>query len=245
MQIKDKYIDERGNTYNIRNINYESLEEARFNFGTFITESKPGKFDSIGDDLEGIYLYKCNYDSKRALRIYKDYMYYKHVGHSDHKIVSELQLRQKNISLTEFSTGIVTVENSVIGQEIPYYEDYSTLRKVFKNNIIEVNSIKSYIKILNILKELFKEGIVYQDIHSNNFLYRILDEDIKLIDFDRFQVKFDEGKNCNYESMIDNLKYMINLLNSFKGIEFDHGFEKTKTLEEIEESILQNQKKLK
>ena len=116
---------------------------------------------------------------------------------------------------------------------------------MFKNNIIEENPIKSYIKILSVLKELFKEGIVCQGIHSNNFLYRILDGDIKLIDFDRFQVKFDEGKNCNYESMIDNLKYMINLLNSFKSIEFDYSFEKTKTLEEIEESILENQKRLK
>ena len=39
--------------------------------------------------------------------------------------------------------------------------------------------------------------------------------------------------------------YMIKLLNSFKGIEFNYGFKKTQTLEEIEESILENQKILK
>lgn len=245
MEIREKYIDERGNIYNIRNIHYESLEKTRFNFGTFVAESKPGKLDSIDDDLDGIFLYKSTYSSKKALRIYKDYMHYKYVGHSDYKIVSELQLRQKNIKLTEFPTGIVTIENSVIGQEAPYYEDYNTIRKTFENDTIKVNPIQSYIKILKILKELFKEGIVYRDIHSNNFLYRIIDEDIKLIDFERFQVSFNEGRGCNYQSMIDNLKYMIKLLNSFKGIEFNYGFKKTQTLEEIEESILENQKILK
>lgn len=245
MQIKDKYIDERGNVYNIRNINYESLEEARFNFGTFLTESKSYKFDSIDSDLDGIYLYKTIYDPKKVLRIYKDYPHYKYISHCDQRIISELQSRQKNIKLTDFPTGVVTIENIVIGQEIPYYEGFETIRNIYQNNKYIKIPTYYYLEILKILKELFKEGIIYKDIHSNNFLYKTFEECIKLIDFEPFEVRFDEGMNCNYNSMIDNLKAMIILLNGFSGIEFDSNFKKTKTLEEVEESILENQKKLK
>ena len=102
MQIKDKYIDEIGNVYNIRNINYESLENARFDFGTFLKESKSNKFGYNEDEYDGIYLYKSNYDQRKALRIYKDYIHYKYIRHSDQKIVSELQLRQKILNLQNF-----------------------------------------------------------------------------------------------------------------------------------------------
>lgn len=62
MKIKDNYIDCIGNIYNIRNINYESLENSRFNFGTFLKESKSNNFSD--DEYDGIYLYKLNYNQK-------------------------------------------------------------------------------------------------------------------------------------------------------------------------------------
>ena len=244
MKIKDNYVDQSGNVYKIRNINYECLEKARFNFGTFLKESKSSNFGYDGDDFDGIYLYKSKYDDKKALRIYKDFMHYKYVGHPDQKIIYELQQRQKFVKFTEFPTGIVTIENSVIGQEIPYYDKYEPIRYIFKNNKYKDHPTNYYVQILKILIELFDVGITYQDIHSNNFLFNSIDEDIKLIDFESFQVKFDEGKNCNYNFMIDNLKFMITLLNRMSGIEFDYNFERAQTLEEIEESILENQKKL-
>lgn len=242
MEIKKGYIDERGTIYNVRNINYGNLESARCSFGTFINESRNNKLGYSDDEYHGIYLYKSNYDENKALRIYKDFMHYKYVGYTDERIVSELQKRQKFVHLTEFPTGIVTIENSVIGQEIPYYEQYETIRYMFENNKYKNHPTNYYIQILKILKELFKVGITYQDIHSNNFLFRILDEDIKLIDFEPYQVRFDEGKNCHYNFMIDNLKFMLNLLNGFSGLEFNSNFEKTQTLEEVEESILENQR---
>ena len=134
MEIKKGYIDERGTIYNVRNINYGNLESARCSFGTFINESRNNKLGYSDDEYHGIYLYKSNYDENKALRIYKDFMHYKYVGYTDERIVSELQKRQKFVHLTEFPTGIVTIENSVIGQEIPYYEQYETIRYMFENN---------------------------------------------------------------------------------------------------------------
>ena len=137
MIIKDNYVDSKGNKYNIRNINISDISELR-ELGKFVAETKRevSGFWTESDNLEnGVYIYKSNYDSKKALRIYKDFALYKYIYHSDAKDVSKLQEFQSKIKLTEFPTGILTIEDSVIGQEIPFYENYETLRYIFENKL--------------------------------------------------------------------------------------------------------------
>lgn len=245
MIIKDNFTDSRGQTYNIRNIHFPNFEDVYGNLGTFVTESH--RYANVFSDYteDGIYLYKSSYDPKRALRIYKDFHHYKYIGHSDERLITKLHEKQPDIRLTEFPTGIITIENKVVGQEIPYYENYETIRNVFENKSNNKIPTYYYIEILKIIKELYECGIVYQDIHTKNLLFNIYDETIKLIDFEPFNVKFDDDRKYGYASMISNLKQLINVLNELSSIEFTSDFKKTNTLEEVEECILENHLRLK
>ena len=246
-RIDPTYTSENGILYNnVRNIHFDTLDEAKKGLGTYITQTKPVGLDlDLFDELTyGIYLYKSSYDPKVALRVYRDFYHYKYSGNIDERMVSKLQDRQKFVKLTEFPTGVVTIENKVIGQEVPYYENYNTLRNVFNEKQHKKIPTYYYIEILKILKELYAADIVYSDIHGRNFILSAVDETMKLIDFDDGYVKFDEDKKYHYTSMISNLKYLINKLNEMSQITFKDNFDKTQTLEEVEESILEHHQKL-
>ena len=183
------------------------------------------------------------YDPKKALRIYKDFADYKYTCHKDDKLISELQSRQKYVKLTDFPTGVATIENYVIGQEIPYYKNSDTLAKKCLNlpsdNKRELTILKYYLEILEILKELYKNDIIYADVRSRNFMIDKVHDMIKLIDFESSYISFDRKKY--YSDMIDNIKIMINEINKYFKIEFI--ISKETSLENIEETINTEQHK--
>lgn len=130
MKIKEGYLNKKNEQYNIRNIKFDNKEDFSKNSGKFICQSTHNDgiwFDTEFDLENGVYLYRPDYDESKALRVYKNTLGvcndYKFTSYDDYKIVSELLSRQKNVKLTDFPTGIVTIENYVIGQEIPYYEN--------------------------------------------------------------------------------------------------------------------------
>lgn len=231
LNIKNEYIDNKGNNYNIRNICLDDKSDM-MNLGKYLTETKRelGYFYSSSDNLtEGVYIYQSNYDPTKILRIYKDWINYKYVFHNDVELISQLQNLQKNIKLTEFPTGIITLDNYVVGQEMKYYEGYETLSKLNNGR----NIIYYYQQILNILKELENFGIIYTDIHSKNFMVK--DKDVKLIDFENDSIKLKYGKVL-YSDMINLLKFMINSMNEKFNINFK--LDKSSTLNEVEEEIM-------
>lgn len=241
------YINSRGELFeNIRNIKCE--DKRPFLFGKFYTENK--KYDdslnfSDIDESNGVYIYKSFYDDKKALRIYRDFINYQCTCHNDEKLVSELQKRQKNIKLTEFPTGIVTMENKVIGQEIPLYENHIDILDYFEDKSLVKSPTSYYIEILKILKELYNNGIIYSDVHGRNFLVSRIEDTIKLIDFESDRIAFDQDMKYKYTNMINNLKAMLYNLNSFYNIDFKDNFKKAKTLEEIEECVREKHYELK
>lgn len=247
-KINQNFINEKARIFNnIRNIHFDTLDEAKVGLGTYITETKSSNIEADYYDDEvasGVYIYKSKYDPKVALRVYRDFYHYKYSGNRDEIMISELQNRQKDVKLTEFPTGVVTIENKVIGQEVPFYENYNTLLSFFKKNMYKKIPTHYYIEVLKIIKELYSVGIGYSDIHGKNLLVNNIDETIKLIDFDDAYVRFDENKKYNHESMISNFRWLISDLNEICNISFDESFNKVQTLEEIEESILENQYKL-
>lgn len=242
MIIKNGYTDSKKEEYNnIRNINFDSKEDMSNNLGKYIsqTEHNDGMwFDTDSNLLDGVFLYKTKYDDNKALRIYKDtvgcFDNYKYTAYNDHKIISELLSRQKHIKLTDFPTGIVTIENYVVGQEIPFYENSKTLAE-----IIDLKSTKEiieyYKKIIDILEELCNNGIIYSDVHARNFMVNSCNNLLKLIDFDKKYLGFDT-KNFLYNEMIYNLRNMINYINTKKNIYFE--IKEEETLEDIKETIM-------
>lgn len=109
MKIKEEYIDKEGIIYNnIKNISFSSISDLNSNLGKFFADSNK---DSSSFDIsdEWVYIYRTLYDENKAYRLYKDFFNYKYIHHHDEKITSKLQTYQKNVKLTEFPTGVITL----------------------------------------------------------------------------------------------------------------------------------------
>lgn len=243
-KIKNNYIDNNGKEYaQVREINFPTKDSMRKNIGKYIceTEREKGLFFSTSAALnEGVYIYQTNYLRSRALRIFKDWAIYypkiarQYVYRKDPQLIQELKSREKNIKLTEFPTGIVTLEDYIIGQEIPFYEQTKTLFEISKEK--KVNDIlQYYLDMIRILNELVQNGIIYTDCHAKNFVVNYVNNIVNLIDFEPHQVFIDENKN-KYKDMMLKIKQTINIINGMKNISFE--VHKEDTLEELEESIL-------
>lgn len=239
--IRNEFCDKYGKTYNIRNINFSEREDLCDKLGYLVAETKrEGSyfFDSENALMDGVYIYKTYYDSTKALRIYKDCTNFPYICHDDVKLLVKLQEKQKDIKLTEFPTGIVTLQDKIIGQEIPLYEDYQSLH----DSISTLSSIKQliiyYKKMLDILIELEQNVMIYTDLHFKNFMVK--DNDIKLIDFESNSINLDYTQST-YERMIDLLKDRINYLNEKLNIKFNI---EANNLSDIQEEILIKSKKL-
>lgn len=236
LNIRNDFIDKNGNYYQVRNINFDEKKDLSNKLGTFITETQKEEFGfySMFDNItDGVYIYQSYYDPKKALRIYKDWADYKYNYHNDVKLIVPLLSKQKNIKLTEFPTGIVTFKNYIIGQEIKFYDGYENLNLSLKKLKDVREIINCYQKIVDILKELELENIIYNDIHPKNFMMK--DGIVKLIDFENDSIKLEYNSRM-YSDMINLLKYMINNLNVMLNVDFK--LENSSTLSEVGEEIL-------
>lgn len=232
--ILNGFTNEYGEDFaNIRNIHFKTLKE-------LTTELENYKTKNIGQlqDDSGINIYQCKHNSSKALRIIKKVNNYTSIYSDDDYLVSQLQARQKDVLLTEFPTGIVTLKNKVIGQEIPFYGESITLRQAGQKQKLGTwaEAIGIEIKVLKIIRELLKAGIIYQDIHTANFMINETTGKINLIDFDSRFIKFDHHPFA-YNSMVSNLKLLIGYVNSYYGKSFDDDFNSLYTIEEVDDYV--------
>ena len=235
---KNQYFD------NVREIHFDAISDIGDNLGSFVLESHNSKKPGLLAN-DGIYLYNSKTDASKGYRIYKDFANYKYIYYFDDILISNLQKVQSNVKLTEFPTGVVTIGGKVIGQEIPYYKDSVNINDYFSSYSNKKIITSYYLEILKIVKELFNNGIIYRDINCGNFLVNAKNnEKINLIDFDPMFTFFSDKKDFSYNVMIEHLKHLIEMLNLIKNIKFISSFYNASTLEELEESILENEKKL-
>jgi len=211
---------------NIKGITFENVREIAYkkgqlysNLGRYIVETKyePSLFFDEDTSLEtGVYIYQSYDNPNVAYRIYKEFADYGFDGYGDDKLIQELVVRQHNVFLSKFPTGVVTLDGKIIGQEIPYFHSSVVLFECTIDSFKDKNPINVYKKILEILKELFDNGITYLDVHSRNFMLDLssLDEKIDIIDFDSQYIKFDDNSLYSLEKLFSNYSRMINFLNT-------------------------------
>jgi len=244
--INKGFVNRYGIEYpTIRDIHFDSIEDTRNNFGIYKACSTFAGQDisswSLNEE-DGVYIYQTHYDDKKALRIYQDWLNYKYVYHeSECKLVSRLLEYQKSILLSEFPTGIVSLENHVIGQEVPFYgEGYITVLEALTQKKCE-EPTSLYLKMLNILDELYTNGIIYRDGHFRNFMYNTIDGDVKIIDFESSSVSFveDDPAPCVLNNSVLNFKKRIDRTISDYGIELGASYEKASTFGEVKEAVLE------
>lgn len=120
---------------------------------------------------------------------------------SDNKEIEELtknqihdELRSKKLlKLHELSLvkGIVLYEKYEIGVLLNYYKDYEELSKVFGNFLFnERKEILSRIKYE--LETLMKNNIYPQDLKESNIMISLKDLDIKIIDLDDDETRYED-----------------------------------------------------
>lgn len=238
MIVNKGYEDKNGVKYDdLLNVHFEKKEDMATSLGKYVAETdyKDNMFLSSSWNLtNGIYLYQSYFDPKIALRIYRDFASYKYVHHDDAKLIKELLERGKNVLLTDFPMGVITIEDYVVGQAIPFYEDYDTLAKVVINKKDELSIMKYYLEIMKILKELYNNSIIYADVRSRNFMINRVNNLVKLIDFESQYISFDDRL---YKEMIKNIKITINEINDYLNIKFK--IDKEDSLDNIEETLLE------
>lgn len=236
MVINNNFVDKNGHKYDGVIEKAFKSEELK-HIGIFLHQTEREK--NVFGKENGVYIYQDREDENIGYRIYDEFADYGFNGYLDHKLISELNKKRNDIKLTEFPYGIVTCEGNIIGQIIPYYPDSETIFN-YATRTKNVDIVKYYKLIINIVYELYKNGIIYCDAHAKNFL--VVNNNIKLIDFDYSSIKFENSKCC-YDSMISNLKFTINRLNNIVGI--THNVDgKINNIEDLKESVNKMEKKL-
>lgn len=219
-QTHNVYINSNGEIF----IGVKELAFTKDNFfgnlGKFITETKyePSDFIDMSYNLSnGVYIYRDFNNPKIGYRIYKEFADYNFNGYKDDILIEKLQIKQANIKLTKLPIGVVTLDNRIIGQIIPLFENCMTLFDFSKCSKDKINYVKLYINALNILKELYDNGILYLDIHPKNFM---IDgkNNLNLIDFEFCNIKFSEIDKFDMKKFFNLFNSMLKILNINFGI---------------------------
>lgn len=243
--IHDSYIDKKGNEFvNVRNISF-TKNSIKSNLGEFVAETEKEDNVWFNNEEDGVYIYQSYNNPNIAYRIYKRFAEYRFNGEKDEFLISELKKRQESIKLSKFPTGVVTLEGNIIGQEIPYFPNSVNLIELFKH-YENIDVIKIYLQVLNILKEMYDNGILYFDNHAKNFMVNPNDESyVNIIDFEDRYVRFDNFSKSEIEKLFTNYSSMINILNRIKGLDLKLGnFVKTDNFLDTYEEVKDMEKKL-
>ena len=237
MVINDSFIDKNGKKYD--GVIEKAFEKDElFDIGKFKHQTEREKI--VFGKENGVYIYQDIENDNLAYRIYDEFAEYGFNGYHDDVLIYELNKRRENVKLTDFPNGIVTYNGNIIGQIIPYYPNSETIFSYAKetNNI---NIIKYYRRMLDILIELYNNGIIYCDAHAKNFL--IVNNKVKLIDFDFSLMDFNNYK-YKYENMINTFIGMVNTLNEIINVSYKVSYNDIRDLHDIEEVVLEMEKKL-
>lgn len=232
---------------NDKKISYSDLRNLCFSsdksFGKLIHATKKTDSNSFSLSVDGVFIYENEFLKDKALRIYKNALYEGSSAYKDDKLVYSLIQKQNKVKLTDFPTGIVTYEDRIIGQEIPYYKNAITLLEYTKLNKDKIPT-KNYLEVLKILKEMLDNSICYADVHASNFL--IVDNKMKVIDFESNLVSIDEIYNYQIENMTSNFTSLTSKINEICGISYDtRKMYQMNDLNLLEEYILEEDKKIR
>ena len=140
------------------------------------------------------------------------------------RVTSNLINVQDEIKLTDFPIGIVLYKERIVGQIIKMYNGISLRGLCQLNNLSDIRNyydydmenidllFKIYMEIIDILEELYRNNIIYRDVHEGNFI--INNNKTNLIDFDPEFINFSRLIWSDYSLCIRNLYNMIDKINT-------------------------------
>lgn len=237
MVINNDFVDKYGHKYDGVIEKAFKSEELK-HIGIFLHQTEREK--SVFGKQNCVYIYQDRENENLGYRIYDEYADYGFNGYGDAKLISNFNKIRDNVKLTDLPMGVVTSDGNIIGQIIPYYPNCESVYDYTKRTK-NINVIKYYKEMINILKELCDNGMIYVDTHAKNYL--IVKNGIKLIDFDSSYIDFSDSR-FKYDSMIYTFIEMIKILNGLIGVNFDINNNLVRDLQDIEEVVEEMEKKL-
>lgn len=249
-KIVKGYTDNEGNYFDINNVIFPT-NNTPYYFGEFITSSHDDENQTFSSEEEGKRIYRSYDNPNKGYRIYKNLFFWTddfkcNDGVFDAKLVSELQKKQPFIKLTDFPTGVVTINNSVIGQEIPLYNDnyinlHSLPKLVSEDNYLDkLEKLKmAYLSIIDSVEELIENDIIYLDIHRGNFLFNKTNPaETKIVDFEKGFVYFDKPELIKIQTIVYSLAEMFDNINSISGVEYEiEDFDTKNPIKDLKQKI--------
>lgn len=137
------------------------------------------------------------------------------------KMIEHFSELEKYLSKVDLPIAYYQSNGKVLGTVIPYYPDTVNIRYLFGFNperLFEFykhdenvyrNLLSMYLDILDILKEMYENGMCYMDIRSTNFVFH--QNDVKIIDFEPSELHFN-NKNLYYHKIIKSFCLLINAM---------------------------------
>lgn len=207
--LKNGFTDKKGIVYP-KVLEYHFKTGEFFDLGKIIGSSHDDDVDEYGEGI-GFYIFQDNDNHNIGYRIYREFNNkYDCDVQGNAPFIEKLQEKQDNVHKTIFPYGVVTLDNRVVGQIIPFYENPITLREIVRKNGWEQYDL--YLECLSILKELCANGIYYYDLNPNNFF--IINSTVRLIDFEKHQVEFDKPFSNKQQRVIHNFVTILDVLSN-------------------------------
>ena len=153
------------------------------------------------------------------------------------KLLKELNRKQELFDNIDFPVAYYLSYLVLRGIVIPYYKDYLSLRFIINmypfSELVNYyncesdeldNLISLFIKILEIIIDMFAKGVNYTDANTSNFL--LYKNDIKIIDFEPGYVFFDRKNNRDLREVLKKFQDLVNKVlekYGFTGVIFKSG----------------------
>lgn len=185
-----------------------------------------------------VFIYQDKLDRNIGYRIYQDsnVINYNPATHLEEaNLIQKLHEYGKNVKKTIFPYGVVTKNGNVIGQAMPYYYNEISLTDAARDGN---NPYTLFLEALDLIKELYDNGIIYIDIHGGNFL--LTPTGLKLIDFEKEAIAFKDEDMADIAEgqMILDFVNMVKKVTYFKALSVIPNITKVQNLCDLEQELL-------
>lgn len=186
-----------------------------------------------------VYIVQDRENKELGYRVYKSFAKRTFNKIQEPSFLQKLHDQSKSINI-DLPYGVITQDDRIIGQVIPYYEDGCELIKYYDE---ETNhTIDLIIDAFQQIRRLYDNGIFYMDIHGRNFL--VTKDGIKIIDYDRNLVTFKSGMkvlNDFYKKQI--LMNFSNMTRAILNIHYEFpNLDRVNSLDELQDELFNIEK---
>ena len=215
------YKSNSGTVYvNVKNFFWEEVQAFKVIKETSHVIMAPGKTSRDFEDLDdGTLICQSTVDENVGYRIDLGYNNMFTDIQSSARTINYLQSLQPSIKLTEFPYGVITRENRVVGEVMPFYPNSVDILD-YIGATSDKNILSVYKQVLMILKEMHENGILYCDIHGGNFVVNDKSGNpvVRAIDFEGIFLSFSRERQYGDYAINSHLNNLRRLLNNIKKV---------------------------